>query len=62
MKKTQSWKFGDTKKEADLLLKLVIAEKKKATSFKKPKRHLHFNSIFAAHIQNMNFVFGVNHC
>lgn len=32
MKKVKSWKFGNTKKEADYLLKLVISKKKKATS------------------------------
>ncbi len=32
MKKINSWQFGDTKKEADYLLNLVLTRKKKATS------------------------------
>ena len=32
MKDIPSWRFGDTKKEADYMLKLVISGKKTATS------------------------------
>ena len=32
MKKIPSWKFGDTKKEADYILELALSKKKKATS------------------------------
>ena len=32
MKKISSWQFGDTKKEADKLLNLVLSGKKRATS------------------------------